>query len=72
MKLFNQFTILPRYLKAFNYAGSRMEEITRNLDPDNHLFEDYWKRECRDHPTNQHCLVSVSYTHLTLPTTIEV
>ena len=47
MKLFNQFTILPRYLKAFNYAVNRMEEITRNLDRDNHLFEDYWKRECR-------------------------
>ena len=57
MKLFNQFTILPRYLKAFNYAGNRMEETTRNLDRDNHLFEDYWKRECREHPTNQHCLV---------------
>ena len=54
MKLFNQFTILPRYLKAFNYAGNRMEETTRNLDKDNHLFEGYWKRECRDHPTNQY------------------
>jgi len=31
MKLFNQFTILPRYLKAFNYDGIRMEETTRNL-----------------------------------------
>jgi len=38
-------------------AGKRMEETTRNLDRDNHLFEDYWKRECREHPTNQHCLV---------------
>ena len=54
MKLFNQFTILPRYLKAFNYAGNRMEEIARNLDRDNHLFEDYWKRECSAHPTKQH------------------
>jgi hypothetical protein len=34
-----------------------MEETTRNLDRDNHLFEDYWKRECKVHPTNQHCLV---------------
>ena len=32
MKIFNQFTILPRYLKAFNYAGNRMEETTKNLD----------------------------------------
>ena len=44
MKLFNQFTILPRYLKAFNYAGNRMEETTRNLVRDTHIFEDYWKR----------------------------
>ena len=57
MKLFNQFTILPRYLKAFNYAGNGMEEVTRNLNRDNHLIEDYWEKECRDHPTNNHCLV---------------
>ena len=43
MKLFNQFTILPRYLKAFNYAGNRMEETKRNLKKDNYLIEDYWK-----------------------------
>ena len=57
MKLFNQFTILPRYLKALNYAVNRMEESTRNFDINKHLFEDYWKRECREHPTNNHCLV---------------
>jgi len=57
MKLFNQFTILPRYLKAFIYAGNRMEETTRNPKIDNYLIEDYWKRECREHPTNHHCLV---------------
>ena len=57
MKLFNQFTILPRYLKAFNYAGSRMGEKKRNLDTYNHLIEDYWKKECKEHPANKHCLV---------------
>ena len=57
MKLFNQFTILPRCLKAFNYAGNRMEETTRNLDRDNHLIKNYWQKECREHPTNPHCLV---------------
>ena len=56
MKLFNQFTILPRYLKAFNYAGNRMEETTRNPKIYNYLIEDYWKREFREHPTNQHSL----------------
>ena len=57
MKLFNQFTIIPRYLKAFNYACNRMEDAKINLERDNHLIEDYWKRECREHPTNKHCLV---------------
>ena len=57
MKLFNQFTILKKNLRDLDYAGNIMEETTRNLDRDNLLFEDYWKRECREHPTNQHCLV---------------
>ena len=55
MKLFNQYTILPRNLRVFNYAGNRMEDKTRNLDRDNHLIEDCWKRECRERQTNQHC-----------------
>ena len=57
MKLFNQFTILPRYLIAFNYAGNIMEDAKINLERDNHLTEDYWNRECRKHPTNKHCLI---------------
>ena len=57
MKLLNQFTILPRYLRAFNYAGNKKEDTTRDLVRHNYLIEDYWKRECREHPTNQHCLV---------------
>ena len=43
--------------KAFQKEFGLAEETTKNLDRDNHLFEDYWKRECREHPTNQHCLV---------------
>ena len=57
MKLFNQFTILPRSLRAFNYIENRMVETTRNLDRDNNLTEDYWVKECKEHPTNKHCLV---------------
>ena len=57
MKLFNQFTVIPRYLRTFNYVGNRIEEETSNLNSYNHLIEDYWKSECREHPTNQHCLV---------------
>ena len=30
---------------------------------------DYWDNECELNPSNPHCLESVSYTHLTLPTT---
>ena len=30
---------------------------------------DYWDKECELNPSNPRCLVSVSYTHLTLPTT---
>ena len=29
MKLFNQFSILPRYLNAFNYAGEKNEENSK-------------------------------------------
>ena len=57
MKLFKQFTIIQRYLRAFNYAGNRIEDTTRNLDKNDYLIEDYWKRECRENPTNHHCLV---------------
>ena len=43
MKLFNQFTILKKNLRDLDYAT---KEKT-----------DYWKKECQEHPTNQHCLV---------------
>ena len=55
MKLFNQLTILPRYLKALNFTGNRIEDTTRNLDRENHLIENFWKRDCRENPTNQYC-----------------
>tara|TARA_B100000212_G_scaffold46501_1_gene30007 strand:- start:783 stop:923 length:141 start_codon:yes stop_codon:yes gene_type:complete len=32
MKLFNQFSILPRYLNAFHYAGEKMKKATRELE----------------------------------------
>ena len=32
MKLFNQFNILTKYLKAFNYAGSNLNETSKELE----------------------------------------
>ena len=57
MKLYNQFTILPKYLQAFNYAFKRMKDNSRKLNKNHHLIEDYWNRECRDNPTNNHCKI---------------
>tara|TARA_Y100001968_G_scaffold309587_1_gene329545 strand:- start:5329 stop:5511 length:183 start_codon:yes stop_codon:yes gene_type:complete len=57
MKLFNKFKVVPRYLTAFNYAGKKVENITRRLYRENHLIDDYWERECEEHPTKQYCLV---------------
>ena len=31
IKLFNQFSILPRYLNAFNYSGEKIEETPKEL-----------------------------------------
>ena len=47
MKFKNLFSILPKYLSAYG-----------NLKPEqNYLKQVYWERECRDHPTNKHCLI---------------
>ena len=43
MKLLNQFTILKKNLRDLDYAKKNKF--------------DYWKIECENHPTNQHCLV---------------
>ena len=43
MKLFNQFTILKKDLKDIDY-------VTREK-------VDFWEKECKDRPTQKHCLV---------------
>ncbi len=48
MKLFNQFNVLPRYLTAFN--PKELEKCTPE-------FQNFWDKECREHPTNQNCLI---------------
>ena len=57
MKLFNQFNILPRYLTAFNYAGLNINETPKELQKCTPEFQNFWEKECREHPTNQNCLI---------------
>jgi len=56
MKLFNQFNILPRYLTAFNYAGLNLNETPKELEKCTLSFK-LLGEECREHPTNQNCLI---------------
>ena len=57
MKLFNQFNVLPRYLTAFNYAGLNLNETPQELEKCTPEFQNFWDKECREHPTNQNCLI---------------
>ena len=57
MKLFNQLSILPRYLNAFNYAGEKMKEIPEELEKYPSEIKDFWEKECMEHPTNSYCLI---------------
>ena len=57
MKLFNQFNILARYLTAFNYAGLNLNETPKELEQCPQEFQNFWDKECREHPTNQNCLI---------------
>ena len=57
MKLFNQFNVLPRYLTAFNYAGVNFNETPQELRKCTPEFQNFWEKECKEHPTNQNCLI---------------
>ena len=57
MKLLNQFNILSRYLIAFNYAGLNLSETLEELEKYTPEFQNFWDKECREHPTNQNCLI---------------
>ena len=57
MKLFNQFNILLRYLKAFNYAGLNLNETPKEFRKCTHEFQYFWDKEYREHPTNQNSLI---------------
>ena len=56
MKLFNQFSILPRYLNAFNYAGEKMKATPKELEKCPPEIKNFWKKECMEYPTNGHFL----------------
>ncbi len=49
--------ILPRYLTAFNYAGLNLNETPKELEKCTPEFKNFWEKECREHPTNQNCLI---------------
>ena len=57
MKLFNQFNILPRYLTVFNYAGLNLNNTPKEIEKCPIELQDFWNKECREHPTNQNCLI---------------
>ena len=57
MQLFNQFSILPRYLNAFNYAGEKMKETPKELEKCPSEIKEFWEKECLEHPTNEHCFI---------------
>jgi len=54
MKLFNFF---PRYLTAFNFAGLNFNGTLQELEKCSLEFQNFWEKECREHPTNQNCLI---------------
>ena len=54
MKLFNFF---PRYLTAFNYAGLNLNGTLQELEKCSLEFQNFWEKECREHPTNKNCLI---------------
>ena len=57
MKIFNQFNIHPKNLTAFNYAGLNLNITLKELEKFPIEVQDFWNKECREHPTNQNCLI---------------
>ena len=57
MQLFNQFNIITRYLKAFDFRGLNHNQTPKKLEKCNPEFQNFWEKECREHPTTQNCLI---------------
>ena len=57
MKLINQLNVFMRYLTLLNYAGLNLNETPKELEQYQQQLENFWDKECREHPTNQNCLL---------------
>ena len=57
MKLFNQFTIIPKYQTAFTYAGLNLNETQKELKQCSQQFHNFLDKEYRDNRTNQNYLI---------------
>ena len=57
MKLFNKFSIHPRYLNSFNYAGEKMKETPKELGKCLIEIKNFCEKECIEHPTNVYSLI---------------
>ena len=55
--LFNQFNVIPKYLKAFNYAGLNLNETPKEFEQYIQELQIFWDKECRENLTNQNCLI---------------
>ena len=52
MKLASPFSILPRFINAFNHKEMHIKKTT-----DNCIKHNFWDQECLEHPTNHSCLI---------------
>ena len=57
MKLFNQFSILSRYLNTYNYAGEKIKGTPKELEDCSPEIKNFWENECMEHPKNGSCLI---------------
>ena len=57
MRLLNQFNVLRRYLTAINSAGLNLNDTQQELEQCPQELQNFWDKECREHRTNQNCLI---------------
>ena len=66
MKLFNQFSTLPRYFNAFNYKGEKMKKTPKEIKKCPPEIRNFWKKEFMEYPTNNHCLIYCDWGQIIL------
>ncbi len=57
MKLFNQFSIITKYLSTFHFAGLNLNVTPKEFEQVHLKFKNFWDQECIENPTNQNCLI---------------